>query len=381
MSFFVQSSNKGWMKTQLQTSKEYASDCGFTEQSDESTGVQASAARYRSQIQYRVGGGFQPANFAFAVAMGSYDTAWDTDEMSRQMQAWGFPQTRFAHSLRHGINALLSWNDRYVYVHFRGTTDIRGAVLDGMFRLTEPAEALGLGGSGRLSDASDGQPRVHSGFHLGYSVLQQQLDSFITSEADPQSSKIFLYSGHSLGGALAQLSALHVLRSGRRVAGVYTTAAPRVGNEEFARRANVLLENGNFRLRLKGDVVPHVPPHGQALEQFARAWVVTDWPLVKGASSALVNQVGKGMQYTHAGEAFEFSAEDVGDPQQGSRPPGREKELGDVMQAAFVPLSASTSDGDDDAAYWSSRREKFTIREFLRHPPMHYLCQLAVLIP
>ena len=66
--------------------------------------------------------------------------------------------------------------------------------------------------------------------------------------------------GHSLGGALAVLLAATLLENGIPVEGLYTFAAPRVGDERFAERLNAALQGkAHWRVVNDGDLVPHLP--------------------------------------------------------------------------------------------------------------------------
>lgn len=73
-----------------------------------------------------------------------------------------------------------------------------------------------------------GQGHVHQGFFKAFQALQPLLDDVL------QPGKILLFTGHSLGGALATLSALHAAASGRSIQCV-TFGCPKVGDEDFAR--------------------------------------------------------------------------------------------------------------------------------------------------
>jgi triacylglycerol lipase len=76
----------------------------------------------------------------------------------------------------------------------------------------------------------------------------------------PANCRIWL-TGHSLGGALASLTAV---RLGGRASGLYTFGAPRIGDAVFAARVGSLLKEASMRYVNDRDVVTHVPP-----EQFA----------------------------------------------------------------------------------------------------------------
>ncbi len=66
--------------------------------------------------------------------------------------------------------------------------------------------------------------------------------------------------GHSLGGALAQVCAAQTaLRDGIPVHAVYTFGQPRVGDEQFAGALHAALGARTFRLVNNQDIVPRVP--------------------------------------------------------------------------------------------------------------------------
>lgn len=72
-----------------------------------------------------------------------------------------------------------------------------------------------------------------------------------------------LVTGHSKGGALAQLAALRLASIGDpdlRPEAVYTFAAPRAGNHAFARAFERALAGRVWRFEYQDDLVPHLPP-------------------------------------------------------------------------------------------------------------------------
>jgi triacylglycerol lipase len=132
-----------------------------------------------------------------------------------------------------------------------------------------------------LDDATDadtlilttwsGLAGIHEGFHRAYFKAWGQpfvdmLNPTQTSaiplpdilrQAGPR--KIWI-TGHSLGGALAQICAAEtVLRDGITVQAIYTFGQPRVGNKEFAQIMQSQLGDKIFRVVHANDIVPRIP--------------------------------------------------------------------------------------------------------------------------
>ena len=97
---------------------------------------------------------------------------------------------------------------------------------------------------------------VHRGFWLAATSVSQQIARYIRNVSEPGSRVI--YTGHSLGGALAVISARLLQSCGEiEPSAVVTFAAPRVGDLGFVaglKRQDIL----QF-IRI-GDAVPHLPP-------------------------------------------------------------------------------------------------------------------------
>lgn len=74
--------------------------------------------------------------------------------------------------------------------------------------------------------------------------------------------------GHSLGGAIAQLAALELATIGHNVT-LYTFGSPRVGDAGFVNAINRVVSN-HYRVTSIRDPVPHVPAQ---IQGFAHAGV------------------------------------------------------------------------------------------------------------
>ena len=75
--------------------------------------------------------------------------------------------------------------------------------------------------------------------------------------------------GHSLGGALAELAAARaIVENGVPVQGVYTFGQPRVGNDAFAKKMETPLGARIFRFINNLDIVPRVPLYGMGYRHY-----------------------------------------------------------------------------------------------------------------
>lgn len=100
-------------------------------------------------------------------------------------------------------------------------------------------------------------PKVHQGFHTQYHALRPALLRALQRERDEEGQKRVVFTGHSMGGALATLAA-HDLCDTHSVACV-TFGAPRVGNWSFARTFRGWGERMR-RVVHRSDLIPSLPP-------------------------------------------------------------------------------------------------------------------------
>ena len=137
-----------------------------------------------------------------------------------------------------------------IIVAFRGTQPNRPMDWFVDFRATRGAWAHNVG-------------HVHDGF---YKALRNVWGVTLASgEILPRrllnrGNKTIWITGHSLGGALAELCAAQAMFvSEIPVQGVYTFGQPRVGDKDFADALNAKLGSGIFRFVNDRDIVPRVP--------------------------------------------------------------------------------------------------------------------------
>lgn len=104
---------------------------------------------------------------------------------------------------------------------------------------------------------------VHHGFYQSYLSLSSQILDAVAKLTTPRRAKRILVTGHSYGGAIAAHVALglasnaSIAASGAQIA-LYTLAAPRVGNSEFAEYLERTVKE-RVRIVSHHDIVPHLP--------------------------------------------------------------------------------------------------------------------------
>ncbi len=101
---------------------------------------------------------------------------------------------------------------------------------------------------------------VHDGFLEDFQAIGGPVvDGVKTLLAARAAFRPVFVTGHSLGGALAILCALELVREKVPVTGVYTYGQPRVGNRTFAGLYDSRLADKTWRLVNANDLVPRLP--------------------------------------------------------------------------------------------------------------------------
>lgn len=98
---------------------------------------------------------------------------------------------------------------------------------------------------------------VHSGFWRGLDTIWDEVLATVKTILAAGNKPIYV-TGHSKGGGLAQLAAMRFKVAEIMPAKVYTYAAPRVGDADFAAAYNKAIST--FRYEYTDDIVPHLPP-------------------------------------------------------------------------------------------------------------------------
>lgn len=101
--------------------------------------------------------------------------------------------------------------------------------------------------------------RVHEGFEKVVKDTWPEVSEYVQRRYRGQT---LWLTGHSMGGAVAILSAQRFWDADRPPAGVYTFGAPKVGDAEFCRRYQPKL----YRIENSRDIVPELPLSEEAAE-------------------------------------------------------------------------------------------------------------------
>jgi hypothetical protein len=135
------------------------------------------------------------------------------------------------------------FNDRRLFVVFRGTASFMDGLLNS--RLSHTTDFSGLG-------------KVHAGFESRYRRMKRQIDKIINSSMGSLDKIIF--TGHSLGGAIAMLAALDFAkRNSNLKPDVITFGSPKVGDKAFGEFFNFYIKS-YARIVVDHDPVVALPP-------------------------------------------------------------------------------------------------------------------------
>jgi triacylglycerol lipase len=149
----------------------------------------------------------------------------------------------------------------------------------------EPASVAGLPG------------KVHTGFWQGLDALWPKLLPAIKERMVGNKPPQLYITGHSKGGALATLAAVRLSKENIKPTGIYTFAAQRSGNAEFAK--NYPFTANHYRYEYADDIVPHLPlsiPFADLLQrvpQIRQRFKLTDYDYTPVGTLKYVNAKGE----------------------------------------------------------------------------------------
>jgi hypothetical protein len=111
-----------------------------------------------------------------------------------------------------------------------------------------------------LCTGSELAGQIHQGFLESLDHLWPGLEQLLTPavRADLRGGMPLYVTGHSKGGAVAQLAAFRLARNGICPSAVHTFAGPRPGDAAFAAAFDATVPNA-LRFEYRDDLVPHMP--------------------------------------------------------------------------------------------------------------------------
>lgn len=170
----------------------------------------------------------------------------DRDAIESKVNSWGFHDVEIFEIVR-GWNidtqGYVAIDSRRILVVFRGTESARDWRTN-LRAVTDPGPWL--------------DTRVHEGFLDAFVAIAFHVGEIIGRRATANH-EIWV-TGHSLGGALAVLLTATLCESGKNVSGLYTFAAPRVGDPAFVKELDTNMQSAShWRVVNAGDLVPHLP--------------------------------------------------------------------------------------------------------------------------
>jgi hypothetical protein len=138
-------------------------------------------------------------------------------------------------------------NTGRLFVSFRGSTNIQNWIDNVQFSLTCPYQNNVI--------------CVETGFYKVFEAMMPQVEKAVASAATRYNIDTILYTGHSLGGAVATLMAYYMSTNDNNdhTIELITFGSPRVGNAEFVEDFASSNIGVSYRITHAYDMVPHVP--------------------------------------------------------------------------------------------------------------------------
>lgn len=155
------------------------------------------------------------------------------------------------YSSENDCQVYVSKYEDYLSICFRGTESFSDILMD--LQMSKTQFPL-------INREEQTWPYVHTGFYKQFEAVRNELDREIENYHDElnEDTKI-IFSGHSLGGALATLSSLYyAVKYPKIEVNCVTFGSPRVGCDDFASLFNKKITN-SYRYVNDNDPVPCVP--------------------------------------------------------------------------------------------------------------------------
>jgi hypothetical protein len=179
-----------------------------------------------------------------------------SDEVIKsKLGKWGFPTVTIVERKKTGMRFFVAANDDMALVIFRGTVVLRSWISNAFFN-QKSAKIINMPGT------------LHSGFLKTFHSIKNDLIK-VFNKMNLWHKPIY-FSGHSMGGAHALMSALWLKAHGAdNIVSIYTTAQPRIGDATFMEYAKKIFSNNYYRVLIDYDLTPQVPPTKEGSKEFA----------------------------------------------------------------------------------------------------------------
>jgi hypothetical protein len=195
--------------------------------------------------------GFSPVDLFWCARLAQLAYVLDGELVKKQLAEWGAEGELLSSG---DTQCVVACTPKAAFIVFRGTEqNLEDWTTDLKATLEAPKW-----------DANASY-KVHQGFNEALEVIWKDLDNALTNLRVYERALPIWLGGHSLGGALAALSALrlreHLDKNGHRnvIACLHTIGQPRVGNAACAQALDTQLPGRYFRSINNRDVVPRVP--------------------------------------------------------------------------------------------------------------------------
>ena len=181
---------------------------------------------------------YQPKN-AYSLALCAELAYQDEAPIQAKTASWGLSNFKFIDS---GLSTqvFVAGNDELVIVAYRGTEDVTDFIAD--------IRALQVDGP---------WGKVHKGFSKALDRVFDEVAA--TIESFRSGGQSLWICGHSLGAALATLTAAQLKTQDTAINGIYTYGEPRSGDPDFARHYEAALKERHFRFANNNDAVTRIP--------------------------------------------------------------------------------------------------------------------------
>ena len=207
--------------------------------------------------------------------------------------------------------------ERKAFIVFRGTQTDKDWGINTADALTDQlggtADQRYLELKARYGDLVDrlGEraPGRHVGFSIAWAALKDQVEDWLADALEANGADAIegmVYSGHSLGGAMAQLAAFDHARIEERlglvsrIGAVVTFGAPAVGGTALARHYQRLLGDRTVLLESSGDLVPRI------MDRWYYRWL---YPLRQRAAAGVQLHLQEHAGFAKVATPWQFASE------------------------------------------------------------------------